>query len=196
MPRLAPFTALLLLQASLAVALPPDAPPPSQALDDVRAVREPAPPGERQIGLSADSLGPIFGRYALRLDLAPRRVGRWMSLAVSLGWFREDHLDPGDVGALFEGPGLGLGLEVHPLGKQLDGLSLGIEGEGRALFGEGETQLDVALGLTIGWRIVWRGSSFGVAAGARYRWRELAGPWRADRAAIEPIIRLDAGFAL
>ena len=190
-----------------------DARAPTQALADpsegpARSSR--ARPGERAFGVSADSIGPAFGRYELRLELGPRRVSRWLSVSAALGWYRGDFELGGSgdqvseeasavVTELAEGPGLGLGLALHPLGRGLDGLFFGVAVEGRALLLAEATPLDLALAGEIGWRLVWRGSAIALAAGVRHRWRalpEVPGGLAATRGALEPIIRLDVGFAL
>lgn len=173
LPRLAPAlagslcTLLLTLPAANARA---DAPAPSLA-----ARTDPGTPWVAH-GVSVDAVAQGFGAHGLRLDLS---LNRFFGAVAMPAWHRG------------RGPGLGLGLTFHPLGRGLEGLELALLGEGRwrpAQGNERRDHVEASLSFELGYRWVFQGAQIGLAAGARMR--GAPGP------RFGPTLRLLLGWAV
>ena len=103
------------------------------------------------IALTTDLLGPVFGSYGVRVEVAPTR---WLSLAASPAWQTTDTAS-----------GLALVLSAHlwPLGRGLDGLFVGPNVSAARLESNGSAQIVVGAGAEAGWQIVWGGLAVAVS---------------------------------
>ena len=103
------------------------------------------------IALTTDLLGPVFGSYGVRIEVAPTR---WLSLAASPAWQTTDTAN-----------GLALVLSVHlwPMARGLDGLFIGPNVTAARLESNGAAQIVVGAGAEAGWQIVWGGLAVAVS---------------------------------
>lgn len=103
------------------------------------------------IALTTDLLGPVFGSYGVRIEVAPTR---WLSLAASPAWQTTDTAS-----------GLALVLSAHlwPMARGLDGLFVGPNVSAARLEGNGAAQIFLGAGAEAGWQIVWGGLAVAVS---------------------------------
>lgn len=104
--------------------------------------------------VGGDLLGIGWSRYRLDAQIG---IARHHGARIELGWKRGEE----------RGPLLGLGYELWPMGRGVDGLFLAVGGRARVAFGGPERLL--AFG-ELGYRHVWRGATIGVSLGAAHRW--------------------------
>ncbi len=104
--------------------------------------------------VGGDLLGIAWGRYRLDGQIG---VGRHHGARVELGWQRGEG----------RGPLLGLGYELWPMGRGVDGLFFAVGGRARVVL-EGPERVQAFAEL--GYRHVWRGATIGASVGAAHRW--------------------------
>lgn len=104
--------------------------------------------------IGADLLGLVWQRYRIDGQIG---VGRYHGARIELGWDRGEQ----------RGPLVGLGYELWPMGRGVDGLFFTVGGRlGVAL--DGPERADAFAEL--GYRHVWRGATIGASLGAAHRW--------------------------
>ncbi|MBO6935796.1 MAG: hypothetical protein JJ863_12500 [Deltaproteobacteria bacterium] len=111
-----------------------------------------APWSAHRVG--GDLLGLAWKR--VRLD-AQIGVGRHHGARLELGW------DRGEL----DGPLVGLGYELWPMGRGVDGLFFVVGGRLSVAL-EGPERADAFA--EIGYRHLWRGATIGASLGAAHRW--------------------------
>jgi len=137
----------VLLSASLPAAAE-DSEAPSLA---VRTDRR-APWSAHRVG--GDLLGLGWKRYRLDAQIG---VARHHGPRVELGWARGEQA----------GPLLGLGYELWPMGRGVDGVFFAVGGRLAVVLG-GPERVDAFAEL--GYRHLWRGATIGASLGAAHRW--------------------------
>lgn len=136
------------LLGSSAEVLADDEPAPSLA---VRTDRR-APWTAHRVG--GDLLGIGWGRYRLDAQIG---LGRYHGPRIELGWKRGGE----------RGPLLGLGYELWPMGRGVDGLFFVVGGRARIVL-QGPERVQAFAEL--GYRHEWRGATLGLSLGAAHRW--------------------------
>lgn len=135
--------------------------------------------GHPSAGTSADAVGVVFGEYAIGLHFAP---SRHFALTVAPGWRNTDR----------HGPRLGVGFELLPLGRGLDGLVVATALVAAWLPSEQERdRVELGAAAHVGYRAIWRGVLVEGALGAerRFVWGDRTGrSWR-------PVVRLALGYS-
>ncbi|MDH5492997.1 MAG: hypothetical protein OEY14_13665 [Myxococcales bacterium] len=171
-PRSRALTALVMLLAALAprLAEAADLPAPSQRL------ASDATPAAPAWSLSVDPLGVAFGAYGLGLERCfASHHGVWLSAA----W--EAEAGPSALS-------LGLGYRLHPLGRGVEGLLLGLSFEAALRAAPATPRLE--LGLEGGYQAVWRGLLLGLTLGVEH---QIAPPPQTSPWALR--VRLALGWA-
>lgn len=143
--------AISVLCLTLGLAAPAAAADPEAPALSVRTDRR-APWSAHRVGV--DLLGLAWQRYRLDAQIG---LARHHGARVELGWARGDA----------RGPLVGLGYELWPMGRGVDGLFFAVGGRlGVAL--EGPERADAFMEL--GYRFLWRGATIGASLGAAHRW--------------------------
>jgi hypothetical protein len=120
------------------------------------------------LALTTNLLGPLFGSYGARVEVAPTR---WLSLAASPAWL---------VTAGGSGVALDLAAHLWPLGAGLDGAFVGPSLTAARLDGNGAPDFTLGASCEAGWQAVWSGLA--VSVSAEVGWAVRAGdasssPW-------------------